>query len=129
MYNNAGTRIKGLAMVFCVLGVIASVLLAVAGYQLTMSLTSSVFHEGNAGVAIIVALVVFAVFAVISWLGYLLLYGFGELIDETCQIRAMLQNPQDSNSDGVRGTEERKCPVCGNTENNGKYCGQCGSPL
>ncbi|MBQ8311732.1 MAG: hypothetical protein IJX84_00805 [Clostridia bacterium] len=68
MFDNIGGKIKGLAMVVCWIGIIASVIGAIA-----LWVSTETFWPGFG---------VLAAGAVSSWLGSLFTYGFGEIIDQ-----------------------------------------------
>lgn len=74
MYDNIGDKIKGVSGVVCALGMIAS---AIAGVVLMIN---DVFLFG---------LLVLVVGCLCSWLGSLIPYGFGELIEETKRSRLL----------------------------------------
>ena len=77
MFDNIGGKIKNLATVICVIGIIASVILAIAlwsqndKYNPTVALGFGVLIGGCVG----------------SWVGSFFMYGFGELIEETTRNR------------------------------------------
>ena len=76
MFSNIGGKIKKLAVVLCILGMVASVVCAVfcfvnSSRQQDLTLT---------GVLILVA------GCLISWIGSFFTYGFGELIERTVSI-------------------------------------------
>lgn len=73
MFENIGDKIKTLAVVLCVLGMIASVIWGIV-------LFFSSFLSG---------LLVLAVGCLCAWTGSFTLYGFGELIEETQRSRAI----------------------------------------
>lgn len=68
MFSNIGDKIKGLAVTVCVIGIMASALLAYNAKDL----------------------VIFAVGCVISWASTFVLYGFGELICRATAINEKL---------------------------------------
>ena len=76
MFNNIGGKIMTLAMVLCIIGMVASVLsgiMVIAAEQ------------------VLGGIVTIAAGCVGSWLGSFCLYGFGELIEETSRNRAINQ--------------------------------------
>lgn len=73
MFSDIGNKIKMVAMIFCLLGIAASV---IAGIVMLV-----IFEGSLMGFAISAGVVVGG--SVLSWLASLLFYGFGELIDET----------------------------------------------
>ncbi len=70
MFNEIGKKIKGLASVIAWLGIIAS---AIMGF-------TSMRFSALAGILII------AIGALASWISSFMLYGYGELIDQTSQM-------------------------------------------
>ena len=80
MFEDIGNKIKTLAAVICALGVIASVIIGVS------------LSKGS--VAIGFFIILFGI--IISWCGTFLLYGFGELIDQTRQINKKLDRIGDN---------------------------------
>lgn len=70
MYTNIGAKIKGLAIVVCIGGIIAGV---IAGLALIS------FDEDLA----LIAVLLIAVAALISWVSSFVLYGFGELVENS----------------------------------------------
>lgn len=71
MFNNIGGKIKKLAMVVCILGMIGSFAAAI-----TLWTNNSRWHDTT-----LEGLVVLAVGALVSWVGSFFVYGFGELIE------------------------------------------------
>jgi hypothetical protein len=124
---------KGLAGVFCFLGILISIGVAIGAYRLTMALTGGVFSDGDTGISLLVAVVVFAISALLSWLSYLVLYGFGEIVEKICAIDAAMHPSTETNKDTKDTDEpestEKICPSCGNTQTDGKYCARCGTKL
>lgn len=84
MYNNSGVKIKNIASVWMVVDSIITVLLAAVFY-------SAVSADGG-GAAFLIAIIILGIGLAIAWLSYLLLYGFGELIAETCYTCEALEN-------------------------------------
>lgn len=70
MYENIGKKIKGLAIVICILEIFASILY-------------SVILMGD---TFVIGFIMMFVGPLISWASSWLLYGFGELIDKICDI-------------------------------------------
>lgn len=92
MYRNIGKKIKGLAIFFCVIGVVAQVILGIififTGTAL-LNVAANSYPELKqiapstvtaAGIAVMV------IGAIITWISTWLLYGYGELIDKVCDI-------------------------------------------
>ena len=73
MYDNIGGKIKGLAKIVFIVEAIAA---AITGIALMAS------DEDR----ILIGLLVMVVGPLVAWVSSWLLYGFGELIDKTCDI-------------------------------------------
>lgn len=76
MYDNIGGKIKGLAKAVFIVEAIA---VFIAGIALMA------YGEGE-GLYLFMGLIVIALGPVVAWVSSWLLYGFGELIDKTCDI-------------------------------------------
>lgn len=111
MYNNIGGKIKKLAVVICVLGMIASLIAAITIWAAGSSLSRSSSYYGYSsgygysfgGSTFLVGLLVLALGALGSWIGGFFMYGFGELIENsertsaaTEQLVRLLQDDGDS---------------------------------
>ncbi|MBR4120296.1 MAG: hypothetical protein IKT95_00910 [Spirochaetales bacterium] len=75
MFENIGGKIKGLAKVICWIGIICCVIIGIIAIS---------EDDGLAGVIIIVA------GSLLSWVGSFVLYGFGELVENSSAIRSDL---------------------------------------
>lgn len=78
MYNNIGGKIKGLAQFLAWLGIILSVLGGLVFMGITM--LSGEF------IGAILGIIIAVVGSLVSWLNGFLLYGFGQLIDNSDKI-------------------------------------------
>ena len=88
MYKNIGKKIKGLAQAICILGILASILYAFAfkGYKDA-------------------SFIMMFVGPLLSWISSWLLYGFGELIDKTCDIaKNISRSEEDSEAQSKEDT-------------------------
>ena len=79
MFKNIGGKIKGLAKVICIVGIAISV---IAGIVMIGFGSSSYNGDTMIGVGFAVMLVG----SLVSWIGSLFAYGFGELIENTTVI-------------------------------------------
>ncbi len=70
MFNNIGSKIKSLAEIVCRIGIAISVLIGVI----------LLFQADSYG---ILGLLVGAVGALLSWIGAFVLYGFGQLVENS----------------------------------------------
>ncbi len=73
MYKEIGKKIKALAQIICVIGIGISIII---GILLMVRDDDMIF----AGILILL------LGSLLSWIGSFMTYGFGELIDKTCQI-------------------------------------------
>jgi len=80
MYDNIGGKIKGLAKVIAVLGIIAAI---VTGFAL-MTINEDVFF--------VIGLVITVLGSIVAWISCFVLYGFGELVDKACNIERNICN-------------------------------------
>lgn len=114
MFNNVGEKIKGVAVIWFVLSLIASVILGLATAE-------------SGGILFLL------IGVVVSWVTALFLYGFGELIESTAENkrinRRILASLTGENLDDVKKTlaketaeedipadeelPQRECPECG----------------
>ena len=93
MFNNIGGKIKGLAKFICWVGIIASIIFGIiiiasatksfGGYRYTDTRT------------IILGVITIVAGSIISWIGSFVLYGFGELVENSSTIKYELQNRDD----------------------------------
>ena len=88
MFNNIGGKIKTLAKVLCIIGVVLSIIWGL----ITMSTSAIALSRGNDSEFVIVisaffiGIFVAAIGGLSSWIGSFCLYGFGELIDKATEI-------------------------------------------
>ncbi len=83
MYENIGRKIKFFAGLVGYGGAIISI---IAGIIWTFSLADDYYTEDYAFIGIVVGVVL----AFLFWVGQFLIYGFGELVDNTMQINRKL---------------------------------------
>lgn len=69
MYNNIGGKLKALAGVACALGILGSV-----AWALSFS-------------NVVVCILIVGLGTLISWISTMALYGYGEMVEKTCQIQ------------------------------------------
>lgn len=80
MFSNIGGKIKGLAVIVCALGMLASVISAIVIWA------SGSSDSGLTGFAILMGGCLF------SWVGSFFTYGFGELIERTARVNDQLDD-------------------------------------
>ncbi|MDL2319144.1 hypothetical protein LJC74_08765 [Eubacteriales bacterium OttesenSCG-928-A19] len=91
MHRNIGGKIKTFANVIMWIGIIASVVIGIAvmygGTRMINSYSNGYYHSGGSGQAILAGIVIIVIGILISWIGSFSLYGYGELIESTQEIR------------------------------------------
>ncbi len=128
MYNNSGEKIKNLAIAFCVTDVVATIIISTL-----LGVKADEAYNGE--VLTILATVTLIVGAIVAWLGYLLLAGFGELVQNSTDIAEMMRSQQ-SGSNNKKKRETKSVSV-DEKSNNGFYleftrvvdgyrCSKCG---
>ncbi len=100
MFKRIGKKIKTLAKVVCWIGIIQSVLIAMASFVCAALINSTAItaFEDTAATGLIgesVALIVIGILILLlgplcSWIGSFVLYGYGELIDKCTSIENYL---------------------------------------
>lgn len=89
MFTHIGGKIKILAQVLCYIGIAASVFAGIA--VITMSRMAAA--AGTDTVATIAAgVIVMIAGSLLSWVGSFLLYGFGELVQNSSTIAELMTN-------------------------------------
>lgn len=81
MFDNIGKKIKSLAKVLCWIGIIAYVIIAI----ILFILSEEVFWR-EPELCITLGFIFLIVGPLMSWINSFFMYGFGELIDKTCDI-------------------------------------------
>ena len=93
MFDNVGGKIKGFAKVVCWIGIIGSTIGGIGCF-----VASSGVRYSMQTTLILSGFAVITVGSLLSWLGSLFTYGFGELIEQTTAINAKLQHNGTGNS-------------------------------
>lgn len=126
MFDNIGGKIKGLAEFICYLGIIA---FCIVGVVVIVTMESFILGVVVAGIG-----------SLGSWIGSFMLYGTGQLIQNTDIIRYRLaQLAKDCDDDDEDEKKELKstmpektvnnyvCQKCGHTDTYMQFCPKCGS--
>ena len=98
MYNEVGKKIKTVASVFAWLNILGSFVNSFFVYYL---LKATIFADkydlwndrttkNDSPIPLVAAVMAFFLGFIIAWMGHAILYGYGELIDQTCEINAKL---------------------------------------
>lgn len=88
MFSNIGRKIKIVAKVVFVLGIVVTILVALFGVSSSTSFTVNgrkIYVSDNSGIFLSIVIILAGGF-ISSWLSSLFIYGFGELIERTCGI-------------------------------------------
>lgn len=141
MFDNIGGKIKGLALVICLIGIIASVIFGIVSSDKMIIVVATIIIGSAA-----------------SWVGSFVLYGFGELVENSAIIAESINALSKRNKKGNKNEEKKpklkysefqhpdakadnnsvksyeKCMICGKphdknemySDNNGKFiCKDC----
>ena len=84
MFENVGAKIRGMAKFFCWAGIILSIIIGI----FLISNSSRYQDLTIQGIVVLIA------GPICSWLGSLVTYGFGELIERAKSIDEKLSNPE-----------------------------------
>ena len=88
IFDNIGKKIKILAFILCVLGMLSSLF---GGIYKCLELGDHYATEDYA----VLALLIIPFGCLLSWISAFTLYGFGELVDQTTKIRELLEDDED----------------------------------
>ncbi len=100
MFKNIGHKIKVFAKIICWIGIICSVLFGLMVMFGSAGATEFVSQYGqqygqhvviSGGFAIFVGIVIIVVGVLASWIGSFMTYGFGQLIENTEEIKKSLE--------------------------------------
>lgn len=124
MFDNIGKKIKSVAKIFFVLGVILSVF-----YGITMLLIGLLEFD-SFGYLIFIAPILSVLGCVLSWMSVIVLYGFGELVDTVC-------GEKQENINVIKKTVPKNptanmvlCEICGaDISSNKTVCHVCGNKI
>ena len=87
MFNNIGKKIKTLAKVLCWIGIILSVITGIAimagGGNYSYLSMNGMQISVDSGAAVVVGILTILLGVLISWIGSFVLYGFGQLVDNS----------------------------------------------
>lgn len=82
MFENIGRKIKGLTKIICWVGIIASIVAAIA----MMSMGEDVL--------LVIGIIMLVVGPIMSWVSSFIMYGFGELVDRATSVEQILSGGQ-----------------------------------
>ena len=88
MFDNIGGKIKALAKVTCIVGIVASVIGAISLW----------IANSRNNPTILMGIIVLVVGCLASWVGSFFCYGFGELIENTAAQKSYLSHLKDEES-------------------------------
>ncbi|MBO5500898.1 MAG: hypothetical protein J6K73_16780 [Clostridia bacterium] len=78
MYNNVGSKIKRMAVIFAIIGIVVSILTGV-GLMLSFGEISRYYSDTPS--VLLISLLIMVGGSLLSWIGGFFTYGFGEIID------------------------------------------------
>lgn len=112
MFDDIGGKIKGLALVTCIIGIAVSV---ISGFGMFAS------NGSFGGIIVIIA------GSLASWIGSFFTYGFGELIDHTVAIYDEVYSKNKKESIKEKLSNSTECKYCGyKFEAGTSSCPSCG---
>lgn len=92
MFNNIGKKIMKFAKVMCWIVIIGGIIVSAANaYEMARVNTPLV------GLAVLVPSLALSVF--FGWASFLMLYGFGQLVDDTHEIRSAVVKPEEEKAE------------------------------
>lgn len=120
MFKNIGEKIKKLAEIFTIIGIVCAVLSGIV----VMS-----FGDGF----VLIGFIVIALMSFLAWIGSFLLYGYGQLIDNTDKLVKLhtgesddqFAEAKDSTQTLNTDSEDKnlgKCDICGKENIPVSYC-------
>lgn len=90
VFNNIGKKIKKLAEIFAIIGIILSIFLGINDIANYVELGSSAQSQNK---YILFAGIFWLIIGpIVSWIASFCLYGFGELVDKICDIQTVVCN-------------------------------------
>ena len=123
MFNNIGKKIKNLAKIICYIGIIASIIAAIV-----------LLFLGDIENMILISLPVLVAGIILSWIGSIFTYGFGELIENS----AIIAQASERKSKTGKNNNNKKITVV-NTRNldneddislsDKMQCSKCDAPI
>lgn len=90
MFDNIGVKIKNVAKIACWIGIVVSIIIAIVLFACA---SDSLSEELN----VLLGFVVLLAGPFLSWLCTLVLYGFGELVDNSSILAAKAKSKRDKN--------------------------------
>ncbi len=138
MFSNIGNKIRVLAKVICIIGIVCSAIAGVVVMIIGFVMLGKRQTSGTGVLLIFLGIFYAGLGALFSWIGSFVLYGFGQLVHSVQNLESRIC---DSVPDGYYGApvapapgaympEEKVCPSCGSVNSaNSKFCEKCGQTL
>jgi len=98
MFNNIGHKIQKLAKAFWWIGIVFWTIKGIdliGTLSMTHQLTGS-YVTASSAAGVLVSIVTIIVGVLVSWIGSLVLYAFGQLVEDTHAIRANTESKKDA---------------------------------
>lgn len=104
MYKNIGWKIKVVATIFAAIGMIFGITIGIGLFYILNELSGET--ASSAAIGFLVA----AILVLLSWIGSFVLFGYGELIEETSEIKnyLVIKNETISIKDKIAELEDWK---------------------
>lgn len=122
MFDNIGGKLKGLAVIICVIGICCTAMLGIVQI--------SIAAEAEEEEMILNGFITIIVGSLASWIGSFFIYGFGELVEtntqtsgELIQIKNTLNNLANSNFSSGETAKD------GEDAKTVSFCGKCGNKI
>lgn len=140
MFENIGNKIKVLAKVICILGMVASFISGIS-VLISVARLASYGADEYVPLGLLFFIIIVAVGSLISWIGCFKLYAFGELVQSNKNIehyckqinQKLLQETnfvKNTSNISANIDECRICKNCGNkNEKKAVFCVGCGKRL
>ena len=93
MFDNIGGKIKGLAKIICWIGIIACVITGIA--LISDASKGDRYYRYTDGGEVFAGILVMILGSVLSWVGSFVLYGFGELVENSAKLVSQIK-PDDT---------------------------------
>ena len=136
MFSNIGKKIKGLALILCIISIACFALMGIGMIIGGIIENSNRYSHGAGTPLIVIGLIVIPIGVLISWISSFVLYGYGQLIHSVQNIEAKIC-PEYVNAPTPAPAPApapvpagRTCPHCGYLNDDySKFCVRCGSNL
>lgn len=140
MFNNIGNKLMAVAKVFCWIGIIASIILGIVLIGAGTSNNSYSYYGSSISStnATVSGITIIIVGCIGSWIASLLIYGFGQLIEDNAAMRKIMETTEAQQQASLVAASPKAtvskpknfwtCSKCGKVNpNTADTCSNCGS--